>query len=158
MKDLIFINAIHKSLTEPRRALQHMGNQWFPRIGLFVVQAISLSPCRRSIEFLTSSHPTEVRFASFLSGGFTTMVVINQLEKRLAKRTSVHPCGCFSKIPNCQIHKVEKWKFLSHFRRKDFFVISHEHKDSFFVVIWPQKTLKHVKYWPRIDPTKVGHF
>ena len=48
--------------------------------------------------------------------------------------------------------QVEKWKFLSHFRRKDFFVISHEHKDRFFVVIWPIKTPRHIKYWPRIDP------
>ena len=34
-------------------------------------------------------HCTEVRFASFLSGGFTTMTVINTQEKKLAKRTSV---------------------------------------------------------------------
>ena len=33
---------------------------------------------------------TEVRFASFLSGGFTTMAVINQPEKKLAKCTSVY--------------------------------------------------------------------
>ena len=44
-------------LTEPRRALQPKGTQWFPRIGLFVVQVITLGPCRRPIEFLTSSHP-----------------------------------------------------------------------------------------------------
>ena len=111
-------------LTEPRRALQPKGTQWFPWIGLFVVHAISLGPCRRPIEFLTSSHP----------------------------------CGCLSKIPNGQIHKVEKWKFLSHFRLKDFFVISHEDKDRFFEVIWPIKTPGHIKYWPRIDPTKVWHF
>ena len=37
-------------------------------------------------------HCTEVRFASFLSGGFTTMAVINPLENKLAKRISVH---CF---------------------------------------------------------------
>ena len=36
-----------------------------------------------------SFHCTEVRFASFLSSGFTTMAVINPLEKKLAKRTSV---------------------------------------------------------------------
>ena len=35
-------------------------------------------------------HCTEVCFASFLSGGITTMAVINPLEKKLAKRTSVH--------------------------------------------------------------------
>ena len=32
---------------------------------------------------------TEVRFSSFLSGGFTTMAVLNPLEKKLANRTSV---------------------------------------------------------------------
>ena len=32
---------------------------------------------------------TEVRFASFLSGGFTTVAVINPPEKKLANRTSV---------------------------------------------------------------------
>ena len=32
---------------------------------------------------------TEVRSASFLSSGFTTMAVINQPERKLAKRTSV---------------------------------------------------------------------
>ena len=35
-------------------------------------------------------HCTEMRFASFLSGGFTTMTVINPPEKKLGKRTSVH--------------------------------------------------------------------
>jgi hypothetical protein len=35
---------------------------------------------------------TEVRFASLLSGGFTTMAVINPPEKKLAKLTSVQ-CG-----------------------------------------------------------------
>ena len=33
---------------------------------------------------------TEVRFASFLSGGFITAIVVNPLERKLAKRTSVH--------------------------------------------------------------------
>jgi hypothetical protein len=35
---------------------------------------------------------TEVHFASFFSGGFTTMAVINPPEKKLTKCTSVH-CG-----------------------------------------------------------------
>ena len=39
--------------------------------------------------FLTFSYTSKVRFASFLSGGFTTMAVINQLEKKMAKRTAV---------------------------------------------------------------------
>ena len=33
---------------------------------------------------------TEVRFAIFLPGGFTTMAVMNPPEKKLEKRTSVH--------------------------------------------------------------------
>ena len=37
-----------------------------------------------------AEHCTEMRFASFLSGGFTTIAVINPPEKKLAKRTSVH--------------------------------------------------------------------
>jgi hypothetical protein len=36
---------------------------------------------------------TEVRFASFFSGGFTTMVVMNPPEKKLEKRTSVQRFG-----------------------------------------------------------------
>ena len=39
---------------------------------------------------VSSLHCTHVRFASFLSGGFTTMAVINPPERKLAKRTSVH--------------------------------------------------------------------
>ena len=35
-------------------------------------------------------HFTEVRFASFLSGGFSTMPVINPLERKVETRTSVH--------------------------------------------------------------------
>ena len=35
---------------------------------------------------------TEVRFASFLSGGFITAIVVNPPERKLAKRTSVS-CG-----------------------------------------------------------------
>ena len=38
------------------------------------------------------SHCTEVRFASFLSGGFITMAVINPPDWKLANRTFV-PCG-----------------------------------------------------------------
>ena len=38
----------------------------------------------------SAGQSTEVRFASFLSGGFTTMTVINPLERKLAKRISVH--------------------------------------------------------------------
>ena len=84
---------INYNLTEPRRALQPKGTQWFPWIGHFVVQAISLGPRRRPIEFLTSSHP-------FMR---------------------------LSKISNSQIHKVKKWKNLSHFRhisivRRDLFL------------------------------------
>ena len=39
---------------------------------------------------IVSQHCTEVRFTSFLSGGFTTMAVIKPPESKLVKRTSVH--------------------------------------------------------------------
>ena len=40
---------------------------------------------------------TEVNFASFLSGGFTTMAIINPPERKLAKRTSVQCTECQDK-------------------------------------------------------------
>jgi hypothetical protein len=36
---------------------------------------------------------TEVRFARFLSGGFTTMAVMNPTERKLAIHTSVECSG-----------------------------------------------------------------
>jgi hypothetical protein len=39
-----------------------------------------------------------VRFASFLSGGFTTMAELNRPERKLAKRTSVHYADFSSRI------------------------------------------------------------
>ena len=39
---------------------------------------------------------TEVRFACFFSGVFTTMAVINPPERKLVKRTSVHCLYCIS--------------------------------------------------------------
>ena len=44
-------------------------------------------------------HCTEVRFASFLSGGFTNMAVINPPERKVAKRTSVHFVDVFYEQP-----------------------------------------------------------
>ena len=41
------------------------------------------------IYYAPFNHCTKVHFASFLSGGFTTKPVINQPERKLAKRTSV---------------------------------------------------------------------
>ena len=48
------------ALTEPRWALQPQGTQGLPRIGLFVVQAISLGHCRRPIEFWPHGTPVGV--------------------------------------------------------------------------------------------------
>ena len=47
-----------------------------------------------------SSNCTEVRFASFFSGEFTTMVVMNSPEKKLEKRTSLNwfNLGPFSQV------------------------------------------------------------
>ena len=50
---------------------------------------------------------TEVFFASFLSSGFTNMAVINPLERKLAKRTSVH---CGNPVSNEQLSTVQWFK------------------------------------------------
>ena len=45
------------------------------------------------MKFLESSlsvHCTEVRFASFLSGGSITAILVNPPESKVVKRTSVH--------------------------------------------------------------------
>ena len=42
----------------------------------------------------SNAHFTEVRFASFISGGFTIIAVINPPERKLAKHTSVHWLQC----------------------------------------------------------------
>ena len=44
--------------------------------------------CPRKIHLNTQC--TEVRFASLLSSGFITAIVVNLPEKKLGKRTSVH--------------------------------------------------------------------
>ena len=38
---------------------------------------------------------TNVRFASFLSGGFITAIVVNPPERKLATRTSVQCVSCY---------------------------------------------------------------
>ena len=56
---------------------------------------------------------TEVRFASFLSGGFTTMPVINPPERKLAKRTSVHWFKIYkivSILQNCFVFVLTKYE------------------------------------------------
>ena len=46
--------------------------------------------CAAIWAYVYKNGPTEVRFVSFFSGGFTTMAVMNPPEKKLEKRTSVH--------------------------------------------------------------------
>ena len=48
---------------------------------------------------------TEVRFASFLSGGFTTMAVMNPTERKLAKRTSLQWDEIISDRASMYFHK-----------------------------------------------------
>ena len=66
--------------------------------------------CTKIFKFLNQC--TEVRFASLLSGGFTTMAVINPPESKLAKRTYVHLFE-IQQIYLCNIHcdetKSESW-------------------------------------------------
>ena len=57
---------------------------------------------------------TEVHFASFLSGEITTMAVINPLEKKLAKRTSVHYSEVWSQCLN------DNQLFLRSYTKKEY--------------------------------------
>ena len=57
---------------------------------------------------------TEVRFASFLSGGFITVIVVNPPESKLAKRTSVQSAA----IPSG--HYRGFWDVCSGNRTHDF--------------------------------------
>ena len=57
------------------------------------------------------AHYTEVCFASFFSGGFTTMAVINPPERKLAKGTSVHYLKNEPKGLNWQIEGVSNLHF-----------------------------------------------
>ena len=65
-----------------------------------LVSPLSVSPWTSPI---CSMQCTEVRFASFLSGGFIHMAVINPPEMKVANRTSVqcwmHDCNFIWKIP-----------------------------------------------------------
>ena len=59
-----------------------------PRLGTLYSEV--KGPPERGVEMgSTSDHCTEVRFASFFSGGFITAIVVNPSERRLAKCTSV---------------------------------------------------------------------
>ena len=56
------------------------------------VWKVKYTVCQRITLFIMPTQCTEMRFSSFLSGGFT-MAVINPPERKLAKRTSVHCAG-----------------------------------------------------------------
>ena len=67
-------------------------------------------------------HCTEVRFASFLSGGFTTLAVINPKERKLAKLTSVL-CACLVKKTTIRYSKFDTFKLMS--CRRHYLVMSN---------------------------------
>ena len=57
--------------------------------GLCALFSKNKAQARQSVRASQLVHCTEMRFASFLSGGFTTMAVMNPPEKKLEKRTYV---------------------------------------------------------------------
>ena len=62
-----------------------------------------------------------MHFASFLSGGFTTMAVINPPEKKLAKCTSVHLTENWQ-FNLCGLQRIVSWEIpyerMSHSDKK----------------------------------------
>ena len=79
---------------------------------------------------------TEVRFACFLSGGFTNMAVINSPERKLAKRTSVQ-CGVTRleiwglRMAQCTYHYLKK-KLLKVTKAVKHFLLLYSIADLFF--------------------------
>ena len=55
--------------------------------------------CNQNSPTVLTVQWTEVRFTSFLSGGFITAIVVNPPERKLAKRTSVQWCSFEDKGP-----------------------------------------------------------
>ena len=62
------------------------------RLFLYIHGIISSESWTRFHPNYYAHHCTEVHFASFLSGGFITAIVVSSPKRKLAKRTSVH-CG-----------------------------------------------------------------
>ena len=77
-------------------------------------------------------HCTEVRFVSFLSGGFTTMTVINLPERKLAKRTSMKCMSSFICIQ--KICEISMWHMSIRLnnKTKTYFMFVAE-----FILGWP---------------------
>ena len=74
-------------------------------------RSFRISGVRRNFDhlhFFQLVHCTEVRFDSFLSGGFTTMAVTNPPEKKLAKSISVY-CPVVPKRPKQKNSCSKMW-------------------------------------------------
>ena len=70
-------------------------NPWFLKFIMLTIWfgiLLSHSEPKTTLVQKYATQCTEVRFASFLSGGFIIAIVVNQTKRKLAKRTSVH-CG-----------------------------------------------------------------
>ena len=73
-----------------------------------------------------------MRFASFLSGGFTTVAVINPPERKLAKRTSVQWFG----------HKNDAFEKKSNFGGRFGSKVYQISKKNMVSLILPKKRMK----------------
>ena len=63
----------------------------------------------------STNHSTEVRYVSFLSGGFITAIVVNPPERKLENRTSVHSSPHWYKDNN----HMHKWKTCCRWTNED---------------------------------------
>ena len=61
-----------------------------------------------------ATYCTEMRFASFFSGGFITAIVVNPPERKLAKHTSVHYILILSLFEIEKLGKFENWNNKKH--------------------------------------------
>ena len=116
---------------------------------------------------------TEVRFASFLSGGFTTMTVINPLERKLAKHISQQYVSVDQRAGRnlngfsfrffeifCKVSNQKLYTVRMKFRRKSrFFFDSHlKSNTTKYVDATSKKPIANCDYSLHTCQSRVSHY
>ena len=92
------------------------------------------------LSFYKRSHNcTEVRFASLLSGGFTTMAVINPTKKKLANRISVN-CGYYLSLTQIWVSQFYRkiWPVSNTNFHLEFLSLQQYNRNKFHFYKWKE--------------------
>ena len=115
--DVLYKKFYPKQFFEKEVLLSSFVEPWESELAFTLFAKSSISFARRNkikqikhqrkqkLPGIWAAHCTEMRFASLLSGEFTTMAVINPPENKLAKCTSVR-CVQGSPSTSCQLHST----------------------------------------------------